>query len=753
MNTQTGRSVARWNTTVGRRGALGGAFLLLLAVPAAAQDWVSYGDVKPAAHTVSPEVRSLPEAAGRVGQVVEIPIQRRPSFVPGGGPQAADPVLQTTTGSTLSTSSGTSFDGVSFNGYYPPDPNLSVSDTQIVQTTNVQFAVYDKTGIPLKGPVAINSLFSSLGGLCGSTNGGDPIVLWDKIQHRWLISQLAYTSNFNKNYVCVAVSQTADALDAFNLYAFSFSHLPDYPKFGVWSGSTSGSSDYYFSANIFSTALYYGPVVCAFNGADMQNGAATARFACKQGTTSLFSLLPADQDGWTPPAPGEANYFVELGTGISSTRGNTLVMFPFTVTWTSTGGSLNNPSGISIPVAQYSLACSNGGACVPQPNTSRQLDSLGDRLMYRLAFRKFSDHESLVVNHAVNQGNGVVGVRWYEIGSSTTLDQSPSAYQQGTFNGSDSNHRWMGSIAQDKVGNIALAYSVSSSSLYPSIRYTGRTPSDPLGTLGAENLIIAGTGAETGASRWGDYTSMSVDPADDCTFWYTNEYFLPNSSGGVAWNTRIASFLLSGCGTPKTSTSTSLGSSPNPSTFGQSVTFIATVTASSGSGTPTGTVAFLDGSTVLATATVDGGAQATYTTDALAVGSHSMTAVYGGDPNFSGSTSAMLTQTVNGVPGSFSLSSSPSSLSMARGSKGNSTITVTAAHGFTGNVSLTASGVPPQSSASFSPNPVAVVDASSVTSTLTITIGRKTPKKTYTVTITGSGGGLSATTTVSVTVQ
>jgi hypothetical protein len=183
------------------------------------------------------------------------------------------------------------------------------------------------------------------------------------------------------------------------------------------------------------------------------------------------------------------------------------------------------------------------------------------------------------------------------------------------------------------------------------------------------------------------------------------------------------------------------------------VTFIATVTASSGSGTPTGTVAFLDGSTVLATATVDGSAQATYTTDALAVGSHSMTAVYGGDPNFSGSTSAMLTQTVNGVPGSFSLSSSPSSLSMARGSKGNSTITVTAAHGFTGNVSLTASGVPPQSSASFSPNPVAVVDASSVTSTLTITIGRKTPKKTYTVTITGSGGGLSATTTVSVTVQ
>jgi hypothetical protein len=316
--------------------AAAGVLALAVAVPVAAQEWVPYTDILPAAHTISPEVRALPDAPAHVGAVVAIPLQHRPSFVPGGA-AAPDPVAQTVAGSTLNTSNGDGFDGVGFNGYYPPDANISVSATQIVQTTNVELAVYDKTGSLLKGPVSLSSLFAGLGNLCSTTNGGDPIVLWDKIAGRWLISQLAFTSNLRTNYVCVAVSKTADARGAFNLYAFSFAQLPDYPKFGVWSSSdTAGGSDYYMSANLFSTALYYGPVVCAFNGGDLQNNR-TARFACVKPTsaTSHFSLLPSDVDGTSPPATGEPNYFVELGTGISSSSGNSLNMLPFKATWST----------------------------------------------------------------------------------------------------------------------------------------------------------------------------------------------------------------------------------------------------------------------------------------------------------------------------------------------------------------------------------------------------------------------------------
>jgi hypothetical protein len=236
--------------------ALAFTLLLALAGRAGAQEWVPLSDAKVSAHTVSPEVRSLPDAPGHVGLNNEIPIRHRPSFVPGPGPKAPDPVRQSVPGpSSLSTAQGVGFDGVAFNGFYPPDANLSVSETQIVQTTNVQLAVYDKTGTLLKGPVLLDSLFSTLGGLCSTNNGGDPVVLWDKIAKRWLISQLAFTKSLKTNYVCIAVSQTADATGAFWLYAFSFARLPDYPKFGVWSSrDTPGGSDYYFSANSFSSA-------------------------------------------------------------------------------------------------------------------------------------------------------------------------------------------------------------------------------------------------------------------------------------------------------------------------------------------------------------------------------------------------------------------------------------------------------------------------------------------------------------------
>jgi hypothetical protein len=177
--------------------------------------------------------------------------------------------------------------------------------------------------------------------------------------------------------------------------------------------------------------------------------------------------------------------------------------------------------------------------------------------MYRLAYRNFGDHESLVVNHSVVAG-ATSGVRWYEIRSPGTV---PTVYQSGTYAPSDGNWRWMGSVAMDSVGDMAVGYSKSGSAVFPSINYTGRLSTDSLGTLETEATLFAGTGSQTkNLTRWGDYSAMSIDPVDDCTFWYTNEYLPVN--GSFNWSTRIGSFKLSGClAAPTNLTATTVSSS------------------------------------------------------------------------------------------------------------------------------------------------------------------------------------------------
>ncbi len=224
---------------------------------------------------------------------------------------------------------------------------------------------------------------------------------------------------------------------------------------------------------------------------------------------------------------------------------NSLNLWKFHADFATPGNAtLTGPT--NIPVAAFSAAC-GGGACIPQPGTRQKLDSLADRLMYRLAYRNFGATESLVVNHSVkvsgNKRAQVVGIRWYELRVSSV--GAPVVHQQGTFS-PDSTNRWMGSIAMDKVGDMALGYSESSSTVFPSIRYTGRVPTDPLGTMQAENIIKAGGGSQlSNLSRWGDYSAMTVDPVDDCTFWYTTEYL--KSSGTFNWSTWISSFKFPGC--------------------------------------------------------------------------------------------------------------------------------------------------------------------------------------------------------------
>ena len=448
-----------------------------------------------------------------------------------------DGALQTTPGPAVATTAGLNVAGVG-NGDYgfapnaaPPDTNGAVGATQYVQWVNESFAVFDKsTGAIVPGfPKAGNAIWAGFGGGCETNNDGDPIVQYDKAANRWILTQFSVTTT--PYLQCVAVSTTSDATASYNRYAFSYgtTQFNDYPKLSVW------PDGYYVSYNIFNNGrTFAGSKVCALDRAKMLNGAPATQ-QCFQLSTSFGGLLPSDLDGTTPPPAGSPNYFMNFGA-------NSLNLWKFHVDFaTSANSTFTGPT--SIPVASFSPACSGGGTCIPQAGTSQQLDSLADRLMYRLAYRNFGDHEALVVNHSVTAGASV-GIRWYEIRSPNS---TPTVYQQGTY-APDATFRWMGSIAMDKAGNIALGYSASSSSINPGIRYTGRAPGDALGTMQVETIIQPGGGSQlSNLNRWGDYSAMTVDPVDDCTFFYTAEYL--KADGTFNWSTKIASFKFPSCNT------------------------------------------------------------------------------------------------------------------------------------------------------------------------------------------------------------
>ncbi|MEP6913294.1 MAG: fibronectin type III domain-containing protein, partial [bacterium] len=443
-----------------------------------------------------------------------------------------DPVIQNSVGPQVTAVPGIGFDGVGANGSAPPDTNMAVGPNHIVQWVNTQFAVFDKAGIILPGyPKPGNTLWSGFGGPCETKNDGDPIAQYDRLADRWVMSQLANTSG-PTYYQCFAVSTSPDPTSSYNRYAYTFTNsLNDYPKMGVW------PSGYFVSYNMFAFgAFFQGAQACAYDRSKMLIGAA-ATSVCFQLSSSFGGLLPSDLDGATAPPSGSPNFFVNFGT-------DSLNLWKFAPNFASPSSStFTGPT--NIPVAAFSEAC-GGGTCIPQSETTQQLDSLADRLMYRLAYRNFGDHEALVVNHAVTAGSSV-GERWYEIRSPNA---TPTIFQQGTY-APDSNYRWMGSAAMDQVGNMAIGYSVSSSSMHPSIRYAGREPTDALGTLQAESSIIEGTGSQLPSlSRWGDYSALRIDPSDDCTFWFTTEYLKAN--GTFNWSTRIGSFKFGTCGIPPT---------------------------------------------------------------------------------------------------------------------------------------------------------------------------------------------------------
>ncbi|MDQ6626130.1 MAG: dockerin type I domain-containing protein, partial [Verrucomicrobiota bacterium] len=432
----------------------------------------------------------------------------------------------------------------------PPDVNGRVGATQYVQWNNTSFAVFNKnTGALQYGPAAGNTLFRALGGVCASHNDGDPVVSYDILSGRWVLSQFVVgAGQTSYSHQCFAVSTTSDATGEYYLYDFVTDpvNFVDYPHTAVW------PDGYYMSTHVFNatSGTFTTGRIYVFERQKMIYGLPARMQSSDLGLE--YGFLPADLDSLTPPAPGEAEFLLGPNEAADDLTDSYRVM----VTWDPaptivlTRGQI--PGGIgSAPCVNNS----NGRDCVPQPAPATgvdYLDNIAGHLMYRLAYRnqgtQAAPQESLVVSgpsvgSATTPAHGAV--EWFEFRNAGSSATQPTLFQSGTFD-PDTDYRWMPSISMDKDGNMALGYSKSSTTVKPGIYLTGRLATDPVNTMGAEVEMQPGLGVQLGGgNRWGDYSAMTLDPIDQCTFFYTNEY-LPNN-GQFNWSTRIASYKFGSC--------------------------------------------------------------------------------------------------------------------------------------------------------------------------------------------------------------
>jgi Carboxypeptidase regulatory-like domain len=475
-----------------------------------------------------------------------------------------DPVVQDSAGSGVFSSNAIPSTGVSFDGMTnttgatPPDPTGDVGPNHYVQMVNSRFQIFSRTGTSMFGPANINTLFSGFGGPCQTENAGDPVVLYDQMADRWILTQ--FTANGPTFYNCIALSTTADPLGTYYRYAVptasSSGNFPDYPKWGIWGDS------YLLSTREFQGASgpFQGDGAYAMNRAQMLVGNPSPTILSFLLTPSPSyrtgdGILPSDVDGGFPPV-GSPAYFVgsqdDGGPYGAPTDG--LNLYKLHADWTTPANStFTGPTFIPTAPFDSIFPCvSSARNCIPQPNTTVRLDILAyrQRPTFRLAYRRIGNVESLVTGMSVEATTAIAGMRWWEI---RDPNGTPAIFQEGTYapGTTDGIHRWMGSIAMDNQGNMGLGYSVSdATSVFPGIRYTGRLATDPAGTMPqGEGTIVNGGGSQTSSSnRWGDYSSMTVDPTDDCTFWYTNEYYPATSA--TTWRARVGSFKFPGCTAP-----------------------------------------------------------------------------------------------------------------------------------------------------------------------------------------------------------
>ncbi len=429
---------------------------------------------------------------------------------------------------------------------WPPDTNGDVGINHYVQTVNTSIGIYDKATGKMISTTFFDDLFPpAVGTPCDYENNGDPIVLFDQINKRWFILDFAWTGTTNGSYYSIAASVTADPTGAWWLYCFKADDvlMNDYPKCGIWHDGV------YVTANMFAFGgSYQTSKIWAIKTPDIYKGTLTA-----QSTTTMslrsFSIMPSNARGKIAPHHSAPNYLYSIDADeFGGLHTDALHVWKYKVDWrTPANTTFTGPT--ILPVAPYDLTSSR----VPQLGTAWTLDSLYGRLMYSTVYRRNNagsgGAESVYLSHTAEY-MGRRAVRWYEVRIKNGVS---SVYQQGTYS-PDANHRWMGSVCADKHGNIAIGYSTSSTKMYPAIQYAGRRATDPKGIMGqGEKTLINGTGAQTRISRWGDYSMMSIDPVDDETFWYTQEYYLTSAVAPQLpdWRTRVVAFKITPAGPPK----------------------------------------------------------------------------------------------------------------------------------------------------------------------------------------------------------
>jgi uncharacterized repeat protein (TIGR01451 family) len=470
-----------------------------------------------------------------------------------------------------------------FGNLSPPDTNGDVGPNHYVQMDNDLVRIWNKAGTPLTAPFKLSTLYTPLGGQCAQPDRGDPVVLYDPLADRWMLSQFAFTGSGTTPpyHQCIAISKTPDPTGAYYLYDFvtAGNEFPDYPHLGVW------PDGYYMTVHQFTNGgPFNGEGVYSFNRAKMLAGDPSANYIYFSLNLTNFpeaigGMLPSDLDGLTPPPAGAPNTFVYFTALDFGDPADGLRLFNFHADFTTPANSTfterpESTYNAPLAVASFNLVTPTGGpegrAAVPQPSPAATaalaLDAIADRLLFRLQYRNRGGFETLVLTHTVGApasatfGTFRAAPRYYELRS--TAGGPFGVQEQATFapGGSpgDNISRWLGSAAEDNQGNLAVGYNVSSGTaggnVFPGLRYAGRLSTDPANQLAqGEATLVAGTGSQTSTgNRWGDYSALTVDPSDDCTFWYTSEYYTAagQAASSVGWQTRIGSFKFTQCSAP-----------------------------------------------------------------------------------------------------------------------------------------------------------------------------------------------------------
>ena len=474
-------------------------------------------------------------------------------------PKGPDPAWQ----QSMGTSSGNRAPIKNFNGqdspYYPPDCNGAVGPAHYMQTINCIYSIYDKNGTSVAGPTAMNLLFGSVPG--ATYNDGDPVLLYDEQADRWVATEFSISGA--TNYILMAVSKTNDPTGQWYQYSFVVASMPDYPKFGVW------RDGYYMGDNNSS-----GKDIYVFQRSQMLIGgtALSIGFDNPYRPTSVDGFMmvpPVDNDGALAPA-GSPGTFIAFNDDAVGGGNDELWIYELTADWTTPANSTFGRVQ-QIPVAAFSSDFGTGWDNIPQSGTTQKVDAIPQVIMNVPQYRNFGTYQTIVCCHTVDvDGTDHAGIRWYELRRATQTSGNWVVRQQGTY-APDAYNRWMGSIMLNGSGRIGLGYSISSSSLFPGIRYCGQSSSAYNSATGVldipEEIIHTGAYSQSSYNRWGDYSNLSIDPTDDNTFWFTTEYI---GSGG-ARKTKIASFKFGNspaavtlAATSVTGTSATLNGTVNP---------------------------------------------------------------------------------------------------------------------------------------------------------------------------------------------